>query len=371
MRDVFHPEATPYGALLGVGRLLVGGLSCMAVWLVVATATLMPGTVAMSLQGSTAMPSGPGGWRVWAVVLLQCVVGFYASFPLARLVGRIFPPKVGGTPRWGLVLAGLGIAVGFFLSLGTPSVLRELFVMAAPMLVMAGCVLTWTIVWQTRTGTRALSPYILFLRRFSSFADRSVLSALLSSLPPGLRTVFLAPHSEAIANFSPVVIAFSGIRLRRPFRSCPISLSARDVEWEDEIEDLVRASSCVVVDASEDSPAMRREVALVRRLLPADRVLWLSDLAATHPVAQTGASDRVVHYRRSWRAAMPRIAVESALSLLAALMVGAILGANPALPRWGPWLAAAIPSGTSTPPPRRVEVPDAQRAARLRRAEFD
>jgi len=34
-------------------------------------------------------------------------------------------------------------------------------------------------------------------------------------------------------------------------------------------------------------------------------------------------------------------------------------------------LAAAIPQSTCTPPSSRVEVPDAERAARLRRAEFD
>jgi hypothetical protein len=342
MRNVNSDRAAAYGALLGVGQLLVGGLSFVVVWSIAASLTLAPCVVAIVLQGSLAVPEGPRSALVWAIVALECLLGVYLSLPVARFIGRVFPVRAGARPRWGLILALLALAAPVAGGLATPPFLQEMFVQVVPLVVLIGSVITWTIVWQTRTTRSSIAPYVLFLRRFSTFADRSVLSALLSALPPGLRTVFLTPRTEALANFSPVVVAFSGTRLRRPFRSCPIPLSARDVEWEDQIEDLLRASSCVVVDASEVSPAMEREVELVRRLLPADRVLWLADRSATHPATRTGASDRVIHYQRSWRAALRRIAVESASVLFAALLLAMSLSASYPLPPWGPWLAAAV-----------------------------
>jgi len=211
-----------------------------------------------------------------------------------------------------------------------------------PWTVLVMGTIAWTLVWQTRT-TRALDvPYILFLRRFSSFGDRSLLTALLRSRPSGYRTAFLAPPTEAAANFSPVVVAFSGTRLRRPLASCPIPLAARNVEWEDTIEDLAAAAACVVIDPSDRSPAIEREIEIVQRAVSPDRVLWLADEAVRLPGFPAGDTSNAVRYRRSWRAAIPRIVLETlAVAVVAAVILGPMAG-DPqfaSVPPWLFWLA--------------------------------
>ncbi len=330
--------------------LLVASLSFFAVWLIAGTlATVVPG-LGMPATGQTSL-GPPERTTAWAIVALAGIVAFYASLPVARFIARIFPVKVNGARRYGLILACVVAGVVLVPTAASPSFRGE-FMLLVPYVVLATCTLLWTILWQART-TRALDvPFILFLRRFSSFSDRSVLAALLRARPSGYRAAFLAPPVEAAGNFSPMVVAFSGTRLWRPLASCPIPLAARNVEWEDDIEDLARAAACVVIDASDRSPAIGREIEIVQRAASAARVLWLADEAVPGAEPPPGAADQAVRYRRSWRAAALRIVLElSAVGLAAFLIVGPISD-DPQFaftPRWVFWLAGAVLVTLSAP----------------------
>ena len=317
--------------------LLVAGLSFLTVWLIAGTLTIVVPAVGGALLGQASLRA-PERAAGWAVLVLACITGFYASVPVARFIARAFPVRANGNRRSGVIFACVAFGAMYVLMITSGAFLQENFMMIVPMTVLVTGTIAWTLLWQVRT-TRSLDvPFILFLRRFSSFSDRSLLTALLRSRPSGYRTAFLAPPTEAAANFSPMVVAFSGTRLRRPLASCPIPLAARSVEWEDNIEDLAGAAACVVVDSSDRSPAIGREIEIVQRAVSPEKVLWLADAAVPATDGPPSTAGRAVQYQRSWRAALLRIVLETmAVGLVAVLIIGP-MRADPQFAAASSWL---------------------------------
>ena len=295
----------------------VGGYSLLIVFLMtlgLPVIALMP--LGLVKGGSL---SWPENWIQWALFACACGIGFYSSVALARFVLRLVPIRADGKRRVGFIVAGGCLGAALSASwLAAARVDREVLASSVLLgIVVLGAMLL-TLIWHSRTTHLLDGPLILFLRRFSSFSDRSVLGAILSACPAGVRAAFLVPRRESPANFSPIVFAFGGARFFRPLASCPIPLEARDVEWEDRLEDLIRAAACVVIDSSELTPAIVKEVEIVRRITSAERVLWLVDEVAAKKDANQVAPDellggrKIVGYCRSWRAAAPANAVRGA-----------------------------------------------------------
>ena len=67
-------------------------------------------------------------------------------------------------------------------------------------------------------------PFVLFLRRFSTFADRAVIAMVLRQAPSGMPVVFLTPTRSQPGDWDPFVVGFAGMKLWHPFRSVPIVL---------------------------------------------------------------------------------------------------------------------------------------------------
>jgi hypothetical protein len=60
---------------------------------------------------------------------------------------------------------------------------------------------------------------VLFLRRFGSFADRSVVSSVLRTSPRGGNVTFLVASDEPASNWDPWSLGFAGFRLFYPLTS--------------------------------------------------------------------------------------------------------------------------------------------------------
>jgi uncharacterized RDD family membrane protein YckC len=223
------------------------------------------------------------------------------------------------------------------------------FVGLVPLAVLALVSLGLTTLWHVMATRTLKKPFVLFLRRFSSFSDRSILGALLASRPTGYRMAFLAPLTETAANFSPMVVAFSGTNLRRPISSCPIVIQAMNAEWEDRVEDLARAAACVVIDTSHRSPAIEREIEIVVSAKEPDKVLWLLDESSDEkgqlPISSDGGrmQHRVIRYQRSWKAALPRIVMELFVLGIVVLGIGASLAGDPQIASFlQPWIFPGV-----------------------------
>jgi len=151
---------------------------------------------------------------------------------------------------------------------------------------------------------------------------------------------------------SPVIVAFSGTHLWRPLASCPIPLVARNVEWEDNIEDLARGAACVAFDSSDASSSIQREIEIVRRVVPPEKILWLGREAVSQRIAGQSFSGRALQYTRSWWAALPRMLMEFVVVGLAPFAILGTIAADPQfawIPLWVLLIAGAAVLALAAP----------------------
>lgn len=124
-------------------------------------------------------------------------------------------------------------------------------------------------------------PYVLFLRPFDSFSNRSALSTILNALPHGHQALFLVPRQERLNAWDPFSVGVGGLRFLEPCRSAPVALVASDEEWEQCISRLISVSLFVFVDVTVLTPSLRRELELLEQSAANRRtVLCIEQLAS-------------------------------------------------------------------------------------------
>ena len=166
------------------------------------------------------------------------------------------------------------------------------------------------------------APFVLFLRRFSTFSDRAVVSLVLREVRSGTPVVFLtATHSQA-RDWNPFVVGFSGLKMRHPLRSTPMVLRVPDAEWRTAAARLIDSATTIVLDISELSDAMRTETQMI-----GERARW-SATVCLRSLGAAGAREwavpaeaRVIDYGKSWRAAIPKLLIGALLGLGSGLML--------------------------------------------------
>jgi len=120
-------------------------------------------------------------------------------------------------------------------------------------------------------------PYVFFLRRFSSFADRVLMAEIIKSTPPGIHSVFIASPGNSAANWDFGMWAFSGLRFRHPLRNLPLHLRTTDMSWIQNIATLLNNARCVVIEETDYSLSMEIEHKLAMGIVPSARVVRLID----------------------------------------------------------------------------------------------
>jgi len=173
-------------------------------------------------------------------------------------------------------------------------------------------------------------PFVLFLRRFSSFADRSVVSALLKCSPAGKPIAFLTPTASAVRDWNPFQIGLAGLKVWRPFFSMPIDLRSPDKDWKKSAMDLISRAEIVVLDASESSDAMEDEIAMVRDGGHSNKTFLL---VSRKKEGQTGENidhlrqegTQVITYDKKWSRAALRLVSGVFVAFLSGILPYAIL----------------------------------------------
>lgn len=127
-------------------------------------------------------------------------------------------------------------------------------------------------------------PFVLFLRRFSTFSDRAITNLALKQAAPDKPIVFLTPGRSGAGDWNPLLVGFAGLKLRHPVRSLPIILSASDDEWEQAAEELIHRAELIVIDVSERSSAIAAEIDLIRKAAQ-----WRNTLCLREQVQATRA----------------------------------------------------------------------------------
>lgn len=165
------------------------------------------------------------------------------------------------------------------------------------------------------------APFILVLRRFSSYADRAVLREVLGAHPTERQVVLLTPTRSQGGDWDPAHIGFAGLRWGAPFRSVPVYLRTTDDNWQAFARQYIASAQRIVFDASEESEAIRVESALIGELGRWADTLVLTT-AAWQDLWPPGSS--VVVYTRSWLRALPRMFVGVPATLLLGMGVARI-----------------------------------------------
>lgn len=103
-------------------------------------------------------------------------------------------------------------------------------------------------------------PFVLFLRRFSSFADRVGVEGILRSLPANLPLVFLVPKPSSSRDWNPWMIGLSGLKLWKRRNVLAIFLTADHDTWKESVQKLIKSARLIVIDTTTQSNAINWEL---------------------------------------------------------------------------------------------------------------
>jgi hypothetical protein len=151
-------------------------------------------------------------------------------------------------------------------------------------------------------------PYILFLRRFSTFADRAIVTLVLRAARSDTPVVFLTATRSQAGDWNPFVVGFAGFKVRHPIRSMPLVLQVADAEWPAAAAHLIEHATLIVIDISESSDAMTVEMVMIGTHFrwPATVCLHLHSAARSHDWTVPPEAT-VIDYHKSWRQALPKL----------------------------------------------------------------
>jgi hypothetical protein len=156
-------------------------------------------------------------------------------------------------------------------------------------------------------------PFVLFLRRFSGFPDRTVQHVVLKCAPPGKPVAFLTPTGSRVGDWDPFRVGFSGIKLRRPIRSMPIILRSTNEDWKPAATELIDRAELIVLDVSEGSGAIQFEIDVIDAAARWQDVVVLvqegkAETSETEQIARfTNKGATAITYKKSWSKAIIRL----------------------------------------------------------------
>ena len=179
--------------------------------------------------------------------------------------------------------------------------------------------------WTLRKSLK--KPFVLFLRRFSSYADKTILNFILKGTPAGRPVAFLtATHSKA-GDWNPYLIGFSGLKLLKPIRSLPIIIRSTDLDWKAAAVELIQKSEKIVMDLSDGSSAIKTEIEMIERAEKwPDTVILISEKKATDKEfalckKYSAEGAKIIKYKKSWWKAMPKLILGIFIATLLSLPI--------------------------------------------------
>jgi hypothetical protein len=168
-------------------------------------------------------------------------------------------------------------------------------------------------------------PFVLFLRRFSSFSDRTIVSLILRQASSRVPVVFFTPRRSRPRDWDPFLVGFSGLKLLHPWRSAPIVICVPDADWTGAAHELVCQARTILLDVSETTDSLRTESEMIERAgrWPDSVCLRLKAFAAPTGSVPTGSFGdvRTIEYTKSWMRALPRMLMGFLVVLFAAVVL--------------------------------------------------
>ena len=289
---VLHPDVNTAGF---AGRLCGLGVACV---FIVLAQGLALGRFVLRIVPPRFLEGASRRWFGAIKAILLCVfLSFLLVLELFEVVvaSRFETTRSGSLDNTGLAIIGLSVAL---------------------VILCTCCALGVLILRQWKPRAFLNRPFVLFLRRFSTFSDRTVIALVLKQAPSGVPVVFLTPRISRPGDWDPFLVGFSGLKVLHPWKSVPIVLRASDDDWRLAVDELIRRAQTILLDTSETSSALRAEVEMIDKVSRWShtvclRLLGRNTTSGEDSMGVPGA--HVIDYRKSWLRAVPRMAIGLAI----------------------------------------------------------
>lgn len=130
------------------------------------------------------------------------------------------------------------------------------------------------------------SPLHTGPRRFSSFADRTIVNGILKSAPGRTPVAFIAYPRDRIANWDPLVWSLFGLRIIYLSQKLPSQRRTTDGTWRTPVAELITKALCVSINLSVSSASIEEELAMVSMLAERDRIVAIASEGIRHATEQ-------------------------------------------------------------------------------------
>jgi hypothetical protein len=288
--------------------------------------------------------------RLSGIVALGCLFGLWLGVACGRFLLRALPPVISEQRNAGqLWVAALctAIMIAVYLISAFLWVVLESVVTSSPETLapnrvaelageqLVGAILV-ALLWTTgavgllirrHRKPRAFlgRPFVLFLRRFSSFSDRTIVSLILRQASNRVPVVFLTPRRSRPGDWDPFLVGFSGLKFLHPWRSAPIVICVPDADWTGAAHELVCQARTILLDISETTDSLRTESEMIEKAARWPDSVCLKLMASPAPSGgrptRSFSGVSTIEYTKSWVRALPRML----MGLLAVLFAAVVL----------------------------------------------
>jgi hypothetical protein len=156
---------------------------------------------------------------------------------------------------------------------------------------------------------------ILYLRRFGSFSDRSVVNTVLRLASRSARgLMYLIPSDEPVANWDPWITVYGGLKIIYPYETTPLYFESSNRNWVQNVRRLINLSGCIIIDISELSSSILQELKLVSEVGVSKRTIIIFDEKHLDTITMhmqnlkdLGFGTNHIVIKRSWSRAIPRM----------------------------------------------------------------
>ncbi len=249
---------------------------------------------------------------------------------LARFVVRLIPPRFadGNGTRHIMRLLLLAACISPLILLLVVLIPSAKIALAISIAIWLACV--WPPLHSANRKLNQLSRgnFIVFLRRFSTFADRAVIGLVHSQVPRHKPLVVLTPGVSQPGDWNPYLVGFAGFKFRAPVRSMPVVLRALDTDWETPARTLIDNAHLIVLDISQGSAAIQKEMSMIEDGNRWPDTICVKD-ATTGDVAWGDSfpakAGWLVFYKRNWAQVLPRLILFLALSVWVLLYLNTLV----------------------------------------------
>jgi len=246
----------------------------------------------------------------------QFLISYLNGYMISRLILRILPHKIDDYKNYHQLksiffLGGLFLFIGMSFKNDIYYVLNYILNYSVEIVVILYSLYYNNLNQLYNTD----KPFVLFLRRFNGFSDRSLLASIYSGLPYKMSIAFLISSKIKSLTWDPFLVLFHGNKFGN-LRNLPHYIISQNDSWEKNVKKMAINSKFIFIDISEFSESILIELKLLKENNLLKKTIFLSTYkqAETNLMLKENSVDFVdlnnvnfIYIEKSWIRALPKI----------------------------------------------------------------